>query len=280
MLRERKIRCLDVIINYVDEGEGDPLVFLHNGGGFYHIWEKQLVFFRKGYRVIAPDFPGFGESSESDNPYTLEYCFSVVDVFLQQLRLDQVILVGNCIGATIAIQYALSCPDKVRKLVLMNICPGERLIPGAAIKILLFKTRPGPLKTLLASLFRVLIAKTLVRRRFPDILFGDSPDQQSPLYKRYQNKFKEPKQTRSRVKLLFASDTFTLKRVVDDPAQISGALLLWGEKNKVASLAKEGYYHKTQCGIQHIHIIPDCGHLLMFEAPELTNQLIHDYISQ
>ena len=112
------------------------------------------------------------------------------------------------------------------------------------------------------------------------MLFGENPDRQSPLYKRYLKKFKEAQQTRSRVKLLFVADTYTLKRIIDKPGRISDALLLWGEKNKVADLTREGYYHQSLCGIKRINIIAGCGHLLMYEAPDITNQLIQDYISQ
>jgi pimeloyl-ACP methyl ester carboxylesterase len=284
MIVEKKMPCLDVIINYIDEGEGIPVVFLHNGGGFYHIWDRQIAFFKNSYRVIALDLPGFGESTESLRPYTIDYYSGILECFFKNLNLGRIILVGNCIGATLAIRYKLTWPAHVIKLVLMNICPGERLIPSQALSVVLFRINSRWITVCLQSLFRFLLTKSPARRRFPDILFGDDPDPQSSLYQRYLIKFKDPKQTRSRVNLLFAINTYSLNRLItenrpeSDTTAISDALLLWGENNKVASLEKEGYYHRNLCGIPHMHVIPGGGHLLMAEFPQLVNNIIHAYL--
>lgn len=89
---------------------------------------------------------------------------------------------------------------------------------------------------------------------------------------------KKSVQTRSRINLFFASDSYTLKRFLKDSDTTRDALLLWGEKNKVASLEKEGLYHKEFCGIGKLHVLKGCGHLLMAESPEETNQLIKNYL--
>lgn len=280
MNREKRTECRGVTINYIDEGEGIPMVFLHNGGGFYQIWEKQIAHFKKDYRVIAPDLPGFGESGESTMPYSLDYYFAFLDDFLQNLKLDRVILVGNCIGASLAIRYALEYPNKVIKMVLMNICPGERLFPSVFLRALLFKPKPKRVTKCLKAMFRFILSKTPARRQFPGILFGENPDRQSVLYKKYLEKFREPKQTRSRVNLLFACDSFTLKRIIGNTGTMPGAQLIWGEKNKVAGLKKEGYYHKNLCRIEKMHIIAGGGHLFMYELPHQTNSIISKYLNQ
>ena len=278
MITEKKIKCLDVTINYIDEGAGVPIIFIHNGGGFYQSWIHQIEYFISGYRVIAFDLPGFGESSESTRPYSLDYFYQVLVVFLNNLQIDKMLLVGNCIGASIAIKYKNRYPLKVIKLILINICPGERLIHLTLFRIILFKVKSEFITGTFKKIVRFLITGTPVKNKFPDILFGPRPDKESSVYMKYLLKFKDPKQTRSRINLLFASNTFTLSRILEDNSHVSDSLLIWGEFNKVADLRKEGYFHQNLCGIQTINIMEGCGHLLMYESPERTNKLIRDHI--
>ena len=49
-------------IHFIKKGQGPNLIFLHNGGGFHEIWEKQIDFFSKKYTCYAIDLMGFGES--------------------------------------------------------------------------------------------------------------------------------------------------------------------------------------------------------------------------
>jgi len=278
MAREKKIECLDVIINYIDEGEGIPMVFIHNGGSFYQIWVNQIEHFRHDYRVIALDLPGFGDSSESTHPYTLDYYYDIMIVFLQKLGVDKVILVGNCIGSTIAIKYKTHNPLKVIKLILVNICPGERLVPSKILKQALFSPKPKLITEVLKRTMGFFLTRWPAKNRFPDILFGSAPDRSSEAYRKFVAGFKEPGQTRSRVKLYLASDTFTLDRTVKDNTSISDSLLIWGEHNKVADLGREGYYHKELCGIERINIIDKAGHMLVYESPIEVNRLIREFI--
>jgi|WetSurSiteA1Bulk_404760.scaffolds.fasta_scaffold34510_2 pimeloyl-ACP methyl ester carboxylesterase len=278
MITEKKCNCLDTTINYIDEGEGVAMLFIHNGGGFLQTWIRQIEYFSNGYRVIALDLPGFGESTESASPYTLDYYFSVLEIFLNNIKVEKMIMIGNCIGATLAIKFKNHYPLRVIRLVLINICPGERLVRVGLFRILLFRINLNIFKAGMKKIIRFFFTKTPLKKRFPDILFGQNPDKETPLYKKYQLKFKEPRQTRSRINLLFASDSYTLSRILKNNSYITDSLLIWGSCNKVADLRREGYYHRDLCGIKTLNIIEGSGHLLMYESPDQTNKLIREYI--
>ena len=47
-----------------DVGKGFPLVFVHGFLGSSNMWEPQINFFKKNFRVITPDLPGFGKSNK------------------------------------------------------------------------------------------------------------------------------------------------------------------------------------------------------------------------
>ena len=272
--------CMGISINYVDLGKGDPMLFLHNGGGFWQIWIHQIMHFSKKYRVLAFDWPGFGNSAEISEPLSLDLYFKVLTTFVDNLGLDRIILVGNCIGASVAIQYRYHYPDKVRYLVLMNICPGKRLIRLGIMRWLLFTFGKKRDMKALKSILGFLFTRTPVKRIFPRILFGKSLRKDDFLYNKYVVKFKEARQTRARLNLLFASDSYTLEDFVRRDKDISDSLLIWGERNRVAGLRREGFYHQKMCGIITMKIIKEAGHLLMYESPDEVNTLIEGFIRE
>jgi len=97
--------------NVLTAGEGDPIVFLHNGGGNLWNWAHQIEHFGSSHRVIAPDLPGFGRSHRPANPLTLDDFVSGLGGLLGSLECRRPLLVGNCIGASIALEYALRHPE-------------------------------------------------------------------------------------------------------------------------------------------------------------------------
>ena len=107
-----------------DAGAGRPLVFLHNGGGTFLNWAYQLEYFLPNYRVIAPDLPGFGRSARLGLPLTLDLYVQGLKDQLDRLNISKPILIGNCIGSSIALEFALREPERVAALALFNVCGG------------------------------------------------------------------------------------------------------------------------------------------------------------
>ena len=58
-------------INYIKKGEGKPVIFLHGWGQNINSFSPMIDSLSKTHTVWAIDFPGFGESSEPDFPYTI-----------------------------------------------------------------------------------------------------------------------------------------------------------------------------------------------------------------
>ena len=115
------------------------MIFLHNGGGFWQIWKNQISHFEVTHRVIAIDWIGFGSSSEAEEPLTLEFYYRTLRHFVSRLNIHDFILVGNCIGASVAVKYKQLHPKEVSHLILMNICPGIRMVRSRIMRMLLFK---------------------------------------------------------------------------------------------------------------------------------------------
>ncbi len=109
-------------IRYVQAGDGPVVLLLHGLAASLLTWYCNIdVLASAGYRVIAPDLPGFGES---DKPSHLDYspdsAADFVYDFTQELELERLSVVGSSAGGVIAGLVALEHPDMVEKMVLVG----------------------------------------------------------------------------------------------------------------------------------------------------------------
>ena len=107
------------------KGQGNPLVFLHGFGGSMWQWEYQYTEFASSHRVILLDLLGSGMSDKPDLAYTPKLLVRFFTQFLDALKVDQPILVGNSMGAGLAMAMALSVPDRVHALILISGFPSN-----------------------------------------------------------------------------------------------------------------------------------------------------------
>jgi len=278
-LTEQKITLNGLEINYVSAGSGQAMLFLHNGGGFWHSWEHQIKHFSESYAVFGIDWPGFGESQAPEGNITLDLITQTLDAFIREKALVNPILIGNCIGASAALNYTYSHRDAVEKLLLFNVCPGNLIVrlPIMRRYLIYLNKRPRS-KKMFGALLRFSATKTPIKRQFPKILFKNNPDRQSSLFLRYEKTFTTEKQSRSRIQMLYAADTFNLERYYQ-PENTPEHLLVWAAENRVTSWEKHGVQFKKALHSKNLEIVENAGHLCMYEAPETVNNLIENYLN-
>ena len=118
-------------IQYRRSGSGPALVYLHSANG-----EGEglllLDLLADRYDVVAPMFPGFGDSEGLEQVDDMEDAtFHLLDL-LERLDVDRPILVGSSLGGWMAAELATRYPDRVERLVLVN--PAGLYLQGAEIK--------------------------------------------------------------------------------------------------------------------------------------------------
>jgi pimeloyl-ACP methyl ester carboxylesterase len=100
-------------------GQGEPVMFLHGAQGL-HGHEPGIESLTASFDVIAPDHPGFGKSDLSDLVDDIgDLALFYLDL-LDALELDQVHLVGQCIGGWLALEIAIRTTERIKSLVLVN----------------------------------------------------------------------------------------------------------------------------------------------------------------
>lgn len=279
-LTEQKINLMGLDINYVAGGSGQPVIFMHNGGGFWHSWEHQINHFSKSYQVFGIDWPGFGESQAPEGNITLDLLTELLGAFIRKKELVDPILIGNCIGGSAALNYAYANKDAVAKLLLFNVCPGNLVVRFPIMRRYLIHLNKRPRsKKIFGAILRFSATKTPIKKQFPKILFSNNPDRKSSLFLRYEEKFKTEKQSRSRIQLLYAADTYNLERYCQ-PENTPEHLLVWAAQNRVTPWEKHGIHFKKALRSKNVAIIENAGHLCMYEAPEAVILLIEDYLKK
>lgn len=109
---------MDINLNFIEKGEGMPLVLLHGNGGCLECFKSQIEYFSNNYRVIAVDTRGHGKSPRGTMPFSIEQFAIDLKDFIDEMGLKRVILLGYSDGGNIALTFALKYPEYVDKLIL------------------------------------------------------------------------------------------------------------------------------------------------------------------
>ena len=111
-----------VEIYYRDEGEGEPLLFLHGGWGYeMYPFTRQINALREGHRILVPDRVGYGRSTRlvEDLPSDFHYHAATETLsFMDSLGIERAFLWGHSDGAVIAAILGFTAPQRVGGLIL------------------------------------------------------------------------------------------------------------------------------------------------------------------
>ena len=141
-----------VTLNYLEQGQGVPVVFVHGAFSDHRNWEAQRAAISKRYRYIALDQRYFGTAGWSDNAakYSVATHASDLATFIQYLNVGPVHVVGWSYGGAVALVLASQRPDLVQSLFLNEPALGSIVIDPAEQKTLA-EERRGTAPALAAS---------------------------------------------------------------------------------------------------------------------------------
>ena len=105
---------------YDTEGEGVPLVFIHQVATDRRLWHHQRSSFYRRYRLITIDVLGHGEVAWPPQEFSLERAAGHVQNLLDQLNACPAFVIGVSMGAAVAMRMALNDPLLVHGLILVS----------------------------------------------------------------------------------------------------------------------------------------------------------------
>jgi pimeloyl-ACP methyl ester carboxylesterase len=258
-------------------GSGSPIVFLHNGGTSHRIWEPLLEHYARDHDVIAMDMLGFGCSDRPHVNYTLDLYVAQLAALLDALELEQVTLVGNCMGAATALTYAAQRPERTKTVIAINVLT-DRTAAHGNLRPLLWITRrsrrtaavlgwlsahiPTPKPIAAASVRKtLLIEPERVSRELRDHLRDASRD---------------PDQLRVLLNISEHIGSFAGVEHTRVPVPVC---VIWGAENGVLP-APDGAQFCSALHPDREVVVPRSGHLAMLERPDEVARAIDSFLAE
>ena len=271
------IRTVDVkgqLMAYLDVGQGDPVILMHGFGGSMWQWEHQQQPLSTEFRVITPDLIGSGLSGKPDIEYRPDQMLDYFVGFMDALQIRRATLVGNSMGAGLAIGMALAHPDRVSRLVLISGLPAnvrERLTSPTIQRAL---DTPAP--SWLASFGNWLFGGVMIESVLKEIVHD--PALLTPAVIERSNRNRQ----RPGVSppLMTVRDTLPLWETgfATRIGEIGHTtLIVWGEEDRVFPLRVGEELHQTIKGSVLMRI-PKAGHIPQWERPDLVNRAMIEFL--
>ena len=277
MVEERRIEVDGLPIRYLEAGEGPPLVLLHALGESALDWHWVIPALARTNRVYAPDLPGFGYSAKPSAEYSPPFFARFVAAYLDALGAERVTVVGNSLGGLAALHLALSEPERVGALALIDSAGLGREVAYA----LRLPTLPGYGEVAVAWGKTPLGVLGRAWARVP-LLFG-RPERVPAEWITEQTKIAQlPGFTEATITSLRAQGDLGGQRevLVDQLSHLQmPTLIVWGEQDRVfpVSQAREAV---TRLQKGSLDLIPDCGHLPQIERTERFVASLNRFLSE
>ena len=121
-MRRQVVKLPDGSISYLEAGEGPDLILLHGGGldNAELSWGHVLPNLARDFHVIAPDWPGYGKSSQLQHFQTTNGLIECLRQMFGQLGITSAHIAGISMGGGAALGFSLSHPNKVKSLILLG----------------------------------------------------------------------------------------------------------------------------------------------------------------
>ena len=265
--------------NVLEAGQGLPLVFLHNGGGTLWNWTHQLEYFAGSYRVIAVDLPGFGRSERPITPLSLQRYAHGFALLLDRLELERPVLIGNCIGASIALEVALRSPQRISGLAVFNLCGGLKMLPSDLAFWAGWRPRARWLQRLHETLFGLVGHPALQRLAAQRMYAHGQPEFPAALKRQVRAERRDPRLRGSLYRLVLGLESFNVfTQVQHKPEDFSPVLLGWGAQNCTLE-PRWAEVIAQWLQPERLWLIPQAGHLPMYEQPVAFNQALEEFLN-
>jgi len=255
-MKEKKILINNLEINYKEAGEGKPLLILHGWEGSSDSWIKvQEILAKNGYKVICPDFPGFGQSRTPPKVWGVGDYSNFILNLIEILKLQNFFLLGHSFGGRVATKFVIAYPEKIKSLILCD---------SAGIK-----QKWGPKEKLLFRLSKIgnalFTAKPLVR-------FKDRARNVFYLFLRHKDYTRADGVMKETIKKVLEEDLLPILSKIKNRT-----LIVWGQQDKIVPI-KYAYIFKEKIENSELKILPKVGHSPHLEAPEKLAEIIIKFI--
>jgi pimeloyl-ACP methyl ester carboxylesterase len=248
---------------------GDPVALLvHGWPESSYMWRHLLpALAGAGWRAIAPDLPGYGDSPP-DPPGTWERHVEALERFRSALELDRVALVVHDWGVMIGLRWACDHPDAVRALVISD---GGFFADRRWHDLAQLMRTPGEGEKLIEGFTEDGFAAGLRA-----VSTGITDDALAEYWKC----FADPVRRLGSLELYRSGDFDKLVAYEPRLAALDvPALVLWGAEDRFAGVTLAERFHARLAG-SRLLVVPDVGHFVWEDAPEQCNVATSTFLGE
>jgi len=246
------------------------IIFVHGFSGSKEEWIFQLDYLlNRGYRLIAIDQEGHGETDLTSRKTTIEDLAEDLFDFLMKKGITRVILVGHSLGGMVCQQFILTHPELVERLVLIGTSPRFENPPPKAF----------------LDFIRTTDVATIIKTtsRFASLTLDKLPEEQREYYKKLK-KWSIQRRTRSITKEAYVKFMLLTEKkkfnVVDDLNKIQvPTLITCGTFDKLIRLQNSKLINE-KIPLSTLKLFESCGHAPPREYPEQFNQILLEFLQE
>lgn len=276
-------------LHYIDEGEGELLLFLHGEPTWSYLFRHQIAFLSKHYRVVAIDHAGFGKSSVAgDRSFYLQDHIRHLSGFVEAMKLKDITLVMHDFGGPVGMGLLAHKPQNIKRVISLNGPTPfgqeelfQRLTANGGkspwFQWIISANEKGTLRPILEQSHYSILSTLKLNGFVDNSIISDT------WIKAYQSPFPTKMYTGGIIgwaegfaqgKHEFAQPTTeTISKVTDMPA-----MAIWGSEDK--TLHAEEFIPLFQQAFPRglVHLLEAAGHYSPEDQPEQISHLIHNFI--
>jgi pimeloyl-ACP methyl ester carboxylesterase len=260
-----------VPVHYIMEGRMDdslPIVFIHGTLASLHTWDTLSSFLKTNKKIIRLDLPAFGLTGPNRlNQYSFNFYNQFLDEFLLKLNVTQCIVAGNSLGGSIAWNYAIASPDKVKQLILLDASGYPKKDEKGSLG---FKLAGIPV---LNQALKHISPISLIRKSLEDAFYNKALVTEKMVQQYHDMLLREG--NRAAVLELFQHP------MKADPAKIKTitqpTLIIWGKQDQLISYINASLFKQDIRNSQML-VLDKVGHIPMEEAPNQVATAILEFI--
>ena len=270
----RRIDVVGTRVNYVEMGEGPPILFVHGLSGAWQNWLENLPHFARTHRAIALDLPGFGSSPMPPWQISIPAYGRFVRDFCERLGVERCCIVGNSMGGFIATEVSINDPDRVDRLVLVS-----------AAGITLARARREPV----AVLGRMVRAASPVTLRWQT---GAGMRRPKARQMSFRGVFHDPNALRRELLWENLAPALDSPGYLDAFTNLAGydirhrlgeiedpTLIVWGRNDRVVPAPAALSYKRRIGSNAELVIFDRTGHVPMLERPVRFNRTVDRFLA-
>ncbi|RAR71469.1 alpha/beta fold hydrolase [Flavobacterium aciduliphilum] len=240
--------------NYIEIGEGTPIVILHGlMGGLSNFEGVATHFSKNGYKIVIPELPLYTQNILKTN---VKAFARYVKDFITYKKFERVILLGNSLGGHIALYHTKMYPEKVAGLVITGSSGLYESAMGDSYP------KRGDYEYIKQKAEAVFYDPKVATKEIVDEVFATVND---------------------RIKLIktlaIAKSAIRHNMAKDLPKMHVKTCIIWGKNDNVTPPDVAEEFHKLMPN-SDLYWIDKCGHAAMMEHPHEFNRLLHEWLQK